>query len=474
MPNDTDQQAQARAKELEREKQERDAAISKATDEMKLVELQGQTAKAQAERLKALSDLEGQAAKTEAERQKALIELEGQTALAKATNQKALIDLEKQTAEAQRDAFAAQLPTSTVTPLAGETTLGPNAGYLAELVAYQAIRRAVQKAADDISLRLKEKAPKLRILIVSSLDLVSAKTAFDLIFSQVTNWQTMLHSRVTANESLLTLEVPGDSQGGAEETGEPLSPNATAPVAALALAGIGAVAGTAGSIITAAGSLAGAAASVAALFRNDYTVVGRELSFKQEVIQSQIAHALSKFDVTLQGFQPRVTSDLLVHLQNCFNSRIELATDVARLGARIDGRLSGANGAESETTKNALRDAMQESTALLTAWDQFVVGLTTASANVPSPLARALAAEELLDPDITHYLYVNVTSSNSETQTEKSLWRSGRVTYRGGGVLNYVLVERSGTIVAADAQVAMSTLTVDLRDEPAGLVDSLG
>ena len=455
MPSDIDQQMETRAKEIAKDKQERDAAISKAIDETKLIDQQVLTAKAEAERQRVLSDLEER------------------TALAKATQQKALIDLEKQIAEAQRDAFAARLPTATVTPLDGETTLGANTGYLAELVAYQAIRRAVQKAADGICQRLEETATKPRILIMPTLDLVSATTAYVLSLAQISQWQAVLHAQLTANRSLLKSAEPSDAHDGVEEPEEEVDLIAGVGPALL-LGAIGPAVDVVSRSITAAGSLAAAAASVAALFRNDYNVVGRELSFKQEVVQSQMAHALSKFDMTIHGFKSAAASDLLVRFQECFSSRIDLTKTAAQLGARVDVKLTGGDVSEVEETKNALKGAVQTSNTILTGWDQVVMDLTTPAAGGTTPLAKALAAEQLRAPDITHYLYINVTSSGAESQTEKRLWLSGHITYQGGGILNYVLINRNGSIVAADAQVAMSTLTVNLGDKPAGLVDSLG
>ena len=59
MPSDTKEQIEILTKELEKAKLLRDAEISKVSHEKALIELEGQTAKAQAERQKALIDLEG-------------------------------------------------------------------------------------------------------------------------------------------------------------------------------------------------------------------------------------------------------------------------------------------------------------------------------------------------------------------------------------------------------------------------------
>lgn len=392
-----------------------------------------------------------------------------------AERQKALMELEGQTAQAQRDAFVSRLPTATVTPLAGEMTLAENTGYVAELVAYQAIRRAAQKAADDIRKRLNGSTPTPQILIVATLDLVNATTTIDLILAQVSHWQAALTAQLAINHSLLMLPPPQpqaalpDVQGAAEETA--YSP----PAAFSVLPAIGVAASLAGGVFTAAGSLAGSAASVATFFRNNYTLTGRDLSFKQEVAQSLLAHALPEFDMTIAGFQPVATSALLLDLQRCISYRIDLAKSVALLGARADAKLTGADAGEADETKNSLKGAMEASNTLLIGWDEFILALTTVGANSTSiPLARALTAEQLRSPHITHYLYINVASSGAEVHTEQSLWRSGRVTYQGGGILNYILIERSGRVVAADAQVVMSDLTTKFGNQPTGLVDSFG
>ena len=42
--------------------------------------------------------------------------------------------------------------------------------------------------------------------------------------------------------------------------------------------------------------------------------------------------------------------------------------------------------------------------------------------------------------------------------TEKNLWRSGTTTFLGGAVLSYVLIDRQGRVVSADAVASVSEL----------------
>ena len=68
---------------------------------------------------------------------------------------------------------------------------------------------------------------------------------------------------------------------------------------------------------------------------------------------------------------------------------------------------------------------------------------------------------------------MQVEATGGQTVTEKSLGHSGRVTYAGGGALSYVLADREGCIVAADALPMFSKMTMRNGKEATEMEDVL-
>ena len=99
----------------------------------------------------------------------------------------ALLISQKTGVTLEREIATAGVPDSKATALEGDTNL-EDAGYLAELVAYQAMRRAAGEAGAEIGKRLKGRNAKVEethILLVDTLDLTGQHALLQLTMMQL-------------------------------------------------------------------------------------------------------------------------------------------------------------------------------------------------------------------------------------------------------------------------------------------------
>jgi len=389
------------------------------------------------------------------------------------TKKKELAQLEKDTVELQRQAAGAGAPAPTEKVLEGTTTIGEGAGLLAELVAYQSMRPAAAEAGREICTRLPKEPENVHILIVDTLDLGGEYALLELTNAQLQRISGGLKAQLLANETLLSATAPVESaqlqltptpKSGVGVEGQPRALAAAAMVAT-AFAALPVALGTASTAVTALATLVGAASGVAAWFRNNYDIKSRTVAIKQRTAMTLIAHAIPTYAVYIAGFMPGSQSDLLAALSALMGDRLALDERAALLSAR-------AKTLADEALKTALQTAATTSATLATTADEFIKGLITSPAAGTEPmLNRLLVAEQVGADRYTHYLSVQVETSGGETVTEKSLWNSGRLTYVGGGVLSYVLAERGGRVVAADAVPIFSEMTMRKGKEATALVE---
>jgi hypothetical protein len=136
-----------------------------------------------------------------------------------------------------------------------------------------------------------------------------------------------------------------------------------------------------------------------------------------------------------------------------------------RDATKADDMDTKTSGAESQlpSRSDVMRDvdaADKETTSLIDAFDAFVKNVT-ASANQTDlpPLTQAALHEYIREQHISHLLWVKPISSGGEAVTQKQLFRSGHVSYVGGGVISYVLAQTDGAIVSSGTKLALSQIS---------------
>ena len=384
----------------------------------------------------------------------------------------ALLISQKTGVTLEREIATAGVPDSKATALEGDTNL-EDAGYLAELVAYQAMRRAAGEAGAEIGKRLKGRNAKVEethILLVDTLDLTGQHALLQLTMMQLQRTSAALQAQTTANEELMKATAPKQETGRVTPAGEGQEEAALFVPAAMALVGpalaaLPAVLGNVATAVTALGSVAGAAAGVAAWFRSNYDIKGQAIAIKQSTAKTLLAGAVPDYAVYVAGFHSEDESALLDALGALITERLTLINSAVDVSMRAEA-------VQDEKMKAALQSAEKTSTALAANADKFIESLAAVPADDAQPmLARALVAEQVCAKRYTHHLYVQLETSGGQTITEKSLWNSGRLTYVGGGALSYVLAESTGRIVAADSVPVFSEMAMRKGKEPTELRD---
>jgi hypothetical protein len=237
------------------------------------------------------------------------------------------------------------------------------------------------------------------------------------------------------------------------------------PTAAAVLTGVG----NAAVAVNALSGLVGAAAGVAAWFRNEYTIAGQTVEIQQATARLLLAGALKGCRVYLSGFQPKADSELAKNLA----ALVKEISELADCAGTMAGWASQLDASELKSDMDAMLTASK--TLLETVNKQVDELLAAPAAGAQSKMMRALMAEQMSREPVpyTHYLYAQVEAGGGQTITEKSLWHSGRMTYAGGGALSYLLADRDGCIVAADALPMFSTLTMRNGKEATAVEDVL-
>lgn len=78
-----------------------------------------------------------------------------------------------------------------------------------------------------------------------------------------------------------------------------------------------------------------------------------------------------------------------------------------------------------------------------------------------STLAKAVFREKVRELGITHLLYLNVVSNGGEAVTQKLFWGSGNTSCFGGAVVSYVLSRVEGDVLASDTLPLLYTIEFD-------------
>lgn len=368
-----------------------------------------------------------------------------------------LAELKKQIATDSQAALTAQLPSSETKGKEGKVEFKDKAGYYAEILAYEALQEAASRVAGRLG-----KASR-KILLTPQSDLGARAQLWHLI-------DLRLDEHASWFDQLLEVYTPVDPKGG--------------PSAALASMAV------VGTVLSALPGVLGAVADIAAFFRTNTQVFGREVALADEAVLGEVAQALEKlgwqvhlpsFDVATRGQLVARIEGLLAKKAEVRQRRFELESAIELQLARLEELRLDKEHAEERLVdlqkaqppdpdavaglKQKIRDLAQEIQPLarvetrwkaiaarfdaaLEAFDTLVTSLNQGSDGAPSPLEAVADIDRLQALGIDELLSVKVVSQGSEIHVAEGSFNT-RLTYLGGVVLAFFHLNRGGEVIDA-------------------------
>jgi hypothetical protein len=419
----------------------------------------------------------------------------------KAQAQQAIAEAQKSTAQAHKDTLLAQLPSSDTKPIEGKVEVGEKVGLVAELVAHSLLGDAAATIAGHVP-------EGARVLLVEDRMLAASDWRYALVDQAINVHKNAFRSALEAVE-----------QAG----GEPVAEEVTPP-----LDGVQAEAIPVAAALITANTLVGSAASLAGMFRTDYSITHRDVTFGATPLIAAVAAAILASDgdasAIVDGFQEVAGSGLVTRFGELSDQRARLEraklalnqgqvaseqrSDALRDEAKAlteayDNALGGStDGAQTQALKQRLDEiqgsaqtaraalatphaAIALADAVLARFDAFATAvLTPVEGAAYPPLVAAALREQLHGPitapeadggdsessaparRITHVLYVAAESAGAETIARQRLFgRSGRMGYLGGVQVSFLLLDvATDTTISAGTQPFLGHMHYDLGE----------
>ena len=366
-------------------------------------------------------------------------------AVEKAEIAKQIAELEKATAEAELATLKAKLPTSDTTGPEGKVEFKDKTGYYAELLAYDALEKLASDVATEIVAQTSSE-----IILTSNLELSQQAALWEILNTRLGDLEKRMDQVLVQYPKTHVVEwkPPGVPE--------------VAPVAVLP-------------------SLLGAAADIAAFFRSDTTVYGRDFTIADNALLAQVAKELSAnwtvFLPTLslaQGKLAGALPDLLQKRRDLAQRKKTIRSNSKDFFTSLSSERTKLKQAQNELEKlkaekadpsrvKEAKDAVDISTQkvaeaedrwkrfadeldeLLTAFDAFVQAMTQGADGKPSPLEAVAVIDHVKAHPDADLLYLDIASQGGEIHVSKSAWTS-RITYVGGAVVSYFHFDKEGAL----------------------------
>ena len=371
---------------------------------------------------------------------------------------------------------------------------GEKAGYVADLVGYQALKRVSQ----DIIRRLTivEGLPKdARILIVDSLNYAPGDIPLIEISAQFGMFEARCRKQVADNRELLDFVMQRE-ENAEPEMGTPQN-EASNRFAFLATVPAIAAASTA---LPAFSGILGTVSDIAGYFRTDHGRKEKDVALKNDALIASIAGSLrtEKRNVYIYNFSSLDTIGSQSKLLKTYAGLLDCSSRLAKTRNQMSYFIDRKTGklaefrqqlkkceqqakpgpetvAEAETLKEKIREetawlnlanpAVLASDAIHGEQDRYIKAITTAETPESTPkLAQAMFRERVQDLGITHLLYIGVSSSGGEMVTKWSLFVFKSISYFGGCVVSWVMAKKDGEILASDTLPVLCAVEFRLFD----------
>ena len=369
------------------------------------------------------------------------------------------LELEKQRAEAlkaiavaNQAAVAAELPATEATGKEGKATIDDGAGYYAELVAYGTLG----KSAASIAGAVKDQVAGQTVILTDKADLSSEAALYEVIELRVGRYQ----------DEFERLEAQFEEDGSRKAPDAVPEGLRTESLAATALT------------VT---SLLGAASDIAAFFKVDREIKARTVSLSKRALMAEVAGVLvgpgggaAKVllpELTLDG--ERELLSIIEAAQTTKSTKIEpRLRAVERLVAKATEDRDAAKDALAKLKKDkapaaeiaeagvilrqaeaALDQLTADKTrfeAAVNGFNAFVDALSTAPTGGGKTPLEAVAIVDLMRSDSgARLLYLDIPSQGAEIQVVESFWSSANISYIGGSVVVYFLLDQTGSVLVS-------------------------
>jgi hypothetical protein len=407
--------------------------------------------------------------------------------------QKDIAVAQKESAEAQKAAIEATFPKGETKPLAGEITTDANKfGYIAELVAYRAMKESAECVGREI-----DKSPlspdPAKILIVGERGFAKGDLPLLQLDKQFKLFRAMLGEQLRKNDALLEQsevalpEAPSIIElEGLPPEGPSVSELEAFPAAAITPA------------LMLIPAVASSVADIVGYFPVNYDIKGQDFELGSDAIIAIVAGEIRKHHVYILNFNMIDDSDIVDRFINLITEKQKLAETKERLEsqvvgptaseidtttgeiAKLEAELKELKEDEGEEKRKHLENQIKESKDLLESKKELLDGANAAVAEseslgkalgdfltsvtstpddkTPSLLAQAALRNHIRKQGITHILHLKILSSGGEAITKKRLWSSGETAYIGGSAISYILVTSEGRVVSSDTEVALAQL----------------
>jgi hypothetical protein len=368
-------------------------------------------------------------------------------------------ELEKKLTEFERAELVAKLPTSQTKGPDGSVTLKDGAGYYAELLAYGTLRTTAAAIAEEVKSKITGKT----VVLSDQFDLATNDTLWQLIDSRLTDFDGRL-------QALIDRYQANDGSGGINVTEVEAVPAAA---------------------LVALPAILGAASDIAAFFRVNREITGRAVKLSNRALLAEMAKALlAQGPVVVPSLRVGATGSLVTRLSALQEKRRKvneirtavrkhIAPDPVRLeqlttqltakrAELAELRKAGAPAAtiqvvtqeaqriETDRVREATRiDRWKRATDEIDPVLQEFTALETTLTSRPAGQAQS-PLEAVAGVDVIRSLggngktlLVSIESQGAEIEVTKTAWTSGRISYIGGSVVSFFLLDDKGTLQAA-------------------------
>ncbi len=362
----------------------------------------------------------------------------------------------KAIAEANKAAVAASLPATETKGKTGSVTVDDKAGYFAELMAYSTL----SDSACSIDEMLQKEVKGKTVVVTAQVDLSQQAALWELVHLKLGRFQ----------DDFDYLISQFDKQG--EPVKKEFQPESV---------------GAAAITLT---SLLGAASDIAAFFRVDRELKGRDVTLSERALVADVAGQLEAEEVLVPDLAVAGDRPLVHQIERAQERKAEIAVRLDAISTRLAATEVDREQKKTEWEKLKKEKASADQVAqakkafeaaggtveklkrretrfetVITAFDSFMNALGTApAAGGKSPLEMVAAVDLVRGNENALLLYLDIASQGAELHISKSAWRSGRVSYIGGSVAVFFLVDQKGLVKMAGSMPRSATSSFEGRE----------
>ena len=367
-------------------------------------------------------------------------------------------------------------------------------GYVAELVSYQALKKASQEIVRRITV-VDGLSKDARILVVDHANYAAGDLPLIEISQQFGLAEGRCRKQVADNRDLLDWVMQKEEKAEGEV---PAMPREASQRFAF-FAAVPAIAAAA-TALPAFSGLIGTVADIAGYFRADYAMKGKATG-KTESLVASVAGSLrtEKRSIFLYNFASLDTIGTQSKLIKTYTGLLDCSSRLAKTRNQLSyfigkktsrlaelrhqlacagqqaGQRSQGPGESPETLRekiaeetswlNLANPALLASDAIHAELASYIKSITTAETPDTVPkLAQAMFRERIADLGITHLLYLGVNSCGGEVVTKRFLFLFTTQSFFGGCVTSFVLARKEGEILVSDTTPILCVVDFRLFD----------